>query len=291
MIKDSENSALEPAKPHRCNLLCLGPLTFHSQAVGTQIHLSQGGRHAERNKNTFKNGLVFSSRPVKIQERIRVRVQKDALNWEGALRVGFTNVSPSARSLPLPSLAIPDLSSSPGHWAAPVHESCCLPGSELEFWVSAGSSLYCKINNRQHKLLSGVDLSKPLWAMIDVYGQTCAISLIRSEKRALFGIRRSCPAPEDLATTEDDKHQSLKLDESRFSRNSDDCISFLSMEVPSEIKCVVCMVKEARVKLPCGHQCLCKNCSVRVMQEFNSCPLCRRVICSLSVHRSLLEVV
>ena len=171
-----------------CCWSCLGPLSFHSQAVGDMVRLSRGGLQAERRANTFKNGLVFSSRPLKVQERIRLRVEKDSLNWNGGLRLGFTTVHPMARSLPLPIMAIPNLTETPGHWAAPVHESFCQAGVELEFWVSARGSMYISGNNgREQKLLSGVDRSRPLWAMIDIYGQTCSISLL-----GMFTIITTC---------------------------------------------------------------------------------------------------
>lgn len=41
------------------------------------------------------------------------------------------------------------------------------------------------------------------------------------------------------------------------------------------LDCVVCMVKKAKIALPCGHQCLCYSCTCRVVQEFGTCPLCR----------------
>lgn len=145
------------------------------------VSLSQGARRADRTGVTFRHGLVFSSRPVRPQERVRLRVELCKLTWHGAMRVGFTNVLPIARALP--SLAIPDLTDLPGHWAAPVPETCCLPGSKLEFWVSNGGTVYFRSANsrkncRKHKLLKGVDLSRPLWAMIDVYGQTCSVLLL-----------------------------------------------------------------------------------------------------------------
>lgn len=164
---------------HRCGSTCLGPLTFHCRAVGNKIRLSEAGRLAEKMMNTFKNGLVFSSRPVRVKEKIRLRVEKEFCIWHGALRVGFTTVPPSARSLPLPCMAIPNLTDSPGHWAAPVQESYCQVGSELEFWVSDGGTVYVTSNNcMKHKLLKGVNLSQPLWAMIDIYGQTGSVYLL-----------------------------------------------------------------------------------------------------------------
>ncbi|XP_059193461.1 E3 ubiquitin-protein ligase NEURL3 isoform X2 [Centropristis striata] len=217
--------------PHKCNQSCLGPLTFHPQAVGDKVRLSQGCRRADKTENTFKNGLVFSSRPVKIQERIQLRVEKDLINWQGALRVGFTTVPPETRSLPLPIMAIPDLTNTQGHWAAPLNESHCQAGSELEFWVTGAGSVYVANNGtKEHKLLTGVDLSQPLWAMIDIYGQTCSISLLGSEKRELFRTRRSCPAPERLTSPDEDSH-SLIHGISRLHGNSDESIS--SVGIPA----------------------------------------------------------
>ncbi|XP_023146477.1 E3 ubiquitin-protein ligase NEURL3 [Amphiprion ocellaris] len=271
MVREScnTNSVAASEVTHRCGPLCLGPLIFHCQAVGDMVRLSQGGRLAEKTKDTFKNGLVFSSRTVKTQERIRLRVERDSFIWNGALRVGFTNVSPSSRSLPLPPMAIPDLTSRPGHWAVPIPESLCQAGSELEFWVSSGGSIYVSNNSSQWKLLTGVDLSQPLWAMIDIYGQTCSILLLGSKIRG-FCTRRSCPAPEPITSP----------DVSSLSGSTDDCISCLDMEISADKGCVVCMVREASVLLPCGHQCLCHHCSSKVSQQFGTCPLCRHKISS-----------
>ncbi|XP_076746574.1 E3 ubiquitin-protein ligase NEURL3-like isoform X1 [Maylandia zebra] len=269
----NKNAVLQSEVSHRCSSRCLGPLTFHNQAVGEKVRLSHGGRLAEKTENTFKNGLVFSNRPVKIQEKIHLRVQRDSTNWEGALRVGFTTVPPSSRSLPLPCMAIPNLTDKPGHWAVPVNESYCQAGSELKFWVSHGGSIYVAVSNRRYKWLTGVDLSQPLWAMIDVYGQTRSILLLGSEKKDLFCTKRSCPAPEPLTSPDAYSHFGSVSD---FS--CDDCISCLDMKMPGDITCVVCMVKEARITLPCGHRCLCRHCNSRVFQEFGTCPLCRHKI-------------
>ncbi|KAF1389726.1 hypothetical protein PFLUV_G00076470 [Perca fluviatilis] len=282
MVKESSNgnSDVGSDAPPRCSLSCLGPLTFHPRATGDQVRLSQGCRLAERTGATFKNGLVFSSRPMKTQERLRLRVEKDSHNWHGALRVGFTNVPPTARSLPLPVMAIPNLTDEPGHWAVPVPESHCQVGSELQFWVSHGGSVYVSSSNTEaQKVLSGVDLSRPLWAMIDVYGQTRSIFLLGSEKRDLLRTRRSCPAPERLTSPDVDNHYSLSR-VSRLCGNSDECISLL--EVPAGggcvSDCVVCMEKQARITLPCGHLCLCNACASRVVEDFGTCPLCRHQI-------------
>ncbi|XP_078107759.1 E3 ubiquitin-protein ligase NEURL3 [Sander vitreus] len=284
------NSVVGAAASHRCSLSCLGPLTFHPWAVGDKVRLSRRCCLAERTDGTFKNGLVFSSRPVKIQEKLRLRVEQDLHNWHGALRVGFTSVPPTARSLPLPVMAIPDLTDIPGHWAVPVNESLCKAGSELQFWVSHGGSVYVSSSNtRAHKLLTGVDLSRPLWAMIDVYGQTGSIFLLGSEKRELLYTRRSCPAPEPPVTSPDLGNRYSLSRVSSLCGNSDECIS--PLEGPAGggcvSDCVVCMEKQARITLPCGHRCLCSACVSRVLEDFGTCPLCRHQISAPSEVMSL----
>ena len=163
---------------HSCGGSCLGPLTFHCQAWGDKVSLSQGCRLATRAPSTFKDGLVFSSRPLAISERVLLKVVRSSSAWHGALRVGFTNVHPAARGVPLAPMAIPDLSEKPGHWAAAVPESCCMAGSELQFWVSSRGKMLLRVDRKKNlEILRGLDVSRPLWAMIDIYGQTHSIFL------------------------------------------------------------------------------------------------------------------
>lgn len=259
---------------HRCSVYCLGPLAFHTQTKGERIRLSNCGQCAERSANTFQHGLVFSCRTVKVKERIRLRIDKNVFNWSGAIRVGFTNVPPAARAGPLPGMAVPCLTQTPGHWAAPVEESLVRAGSQLEFWVSATGSLHVCINkNIEKKLLTDVDVRRPLWAMIDVYGQTCAITLLGSVKKELFRTRESCIPPD---------WESAIPSVASFERR-DECIPLLDTRTPADKasceECVVCLGKEARIIVkPCGHKCLCSNCAIRIMDEFGTCPLCRQAI-------------
>ncbi|XP_075895083.1 E3 ubiquitin-protein ligase NEURL3-like [Nelusetta ayraudi] len=259
-MERKDSNVVEEKLSHQCNSSCLGPLSFHDQAVGEKVSLSQGSRLATRAATTFRNGLVFSSRAVKIREKIRLKLVGSAQRWEGALRVGFTTVDPAARQLPLPPLAFPDLTDCPGHWAAPVPELFSQTDSELELWVSHGGSIYIQNKTLKCRIQTGVDVSKPLWAMIDVYGQTTSIFLLGSHKRGLLCTRRSCPAP-------------------GYSGH-DESVSLPGMNAPrgSVDDCVVCMVGEASITLPCGHRCLCQLCLSRVIYEFGSCPLCRQNI-------------
>ncbi|RVE68375.1 hypothetical protein OJAV_G00091460 [Oryzias javanicus] len=282
MVKeDGNNNSVGSGITNKCSLHCLGPLTFHSRAAGDRIHLSSDGLQAERTGDTFRDGVVFTSRPVRLQERIRVRVQKDEVfRWQGAMRIGFTSVPPSARSLPLPAMAIPNLTKKRGHWAAPVHESQCSAGSELVFWVSAGGSVYLESNNTRQKLLSGVDLGQPLWAMIDIYGQTRSILMLGSEMKGWFYRRKSCPVsiPELPISPKDSCNWNANTS---TSGQADECISCLDMDMSADETCVVCMWRAVKSALPCGHKCLCYQCTSRVLLQFGTCPLCREDIRSL----------
>ncbi|XP_028313853.1 E3 ubiquitin-protein ligase NEURL3-like isoform X2 [Gouania willdenowi] len=288
--KSSGSNDVTPKVRHRCCFPCLGPLTFHPHAVGDMVTLSHTHRVAKRSTETFRNGLVFSSRPVKLRERVRVRVEKDVFNWHGSLRVGFTNVSPSRRALPLPCTAIPNLTDTPGHWAAALPESYCRVGSQLDFWVSHDGSIYIMSNSGdKEKLLNGVDLKQPLWALIDIYGQAYSICLLGSEKRGLVS-RKSCPAPapapapEPSPTPQYIKPLLLASKDSNLDTESED-MSYLDLRISEDQTCVVCMVSEARITLPCGHRCLCTSCNNKVLQQFGTCPLCRHDISSSSMQR------
>lgn len=266
MVKQSSLNS----EVHRCSGQCLGPLAFHSQTKGECIRLSERGRCAQRSPDTFKNGLVFSCRSIRVQERVRLRIDKHHNNWTGALRVGFTTVPPSTRTDELPCMAIPCLTKDPGHWAVTVDQSLVRTGAKLEFWVSDRGSINVLVNNsEQRKLLTGVDISRPLWAMIDVYGQTCGITLLGSVKKGLFHTKKSCLPPESEIAIPSapsvEPWRSVSLEDTRTSAECEEC--------------VVCLGKEANIIVkPCGHRCLCSNCVLRVLEEFGTCPLCRQRI-------------
>lgn len=162
---------------HICGRACLGPLTFHPGAVGNKITLSHGNLRASRDLETFQNGLVFSSRPIGVKEKVTVKVERTLRAWEGAMRVGFTNVCPTTG--PLPSLAVPDLTSRPGYAALPVPTDDCTPGIMVTFWVASTGQLCFKTSTgKQGCVETSLDLSQPLWAIFDVYGQTTTMLLL-----------------------------------------------------------------------------------------------------------------
>ncbi|XP_035632764.1 E3 ubiquitin-protein ligase NEURL3-like [Oncorhynchus keta] len=276
--------------PNICGRHCLGPLSFHKGALGTDVWLSLGGRRVERDRETFQNGLTFSSRPIRVQEKIHLRVECCDQHWHGALRLGFTIIPPSS-SGPLfpPAMAIPDLTTTYGYWASIVPSSLIIPGAELRFWVTPrGTLVYEGPNGLRYKLLKGVDVTRHLWAMIDVYGQTRAVLLLGSEKKDLLKlrIRRSCPVPPPPSVSHRDSCMCVNEDHPcrtpQDYRLSADPITTTQIDhsIDRDIAddCVVCLSARASVVLPCAHRCLCLRCAQRVTAEFGNCPLCRHSI-------------
>ncbi len=51
---------------------------------------------AERNEKSFCDGIVFSSRPVVLYERLYVKILKRSSSWNGMIRFGFTSVDPDS---------------------------------------------------------------------------------------------------------------------------------------------------------------------------------------------------
>ncbi|XP_072537191.1 E3 ubiquitin-protein ligase NEURL3 [Salminus brasiliensis] len=272
-----------------CGRGCLGPMTFHSEAKGQLVTLSEDGRRATRDTSSFRHGLIFSSRPLRVQEKMCVRIERSVMGWHGALRVGFTSVVPGSRAVP--SLAIPELTDFPGYWAIPVPEQQCLPGSEIVFWVSHGGCLnVLTADGQKHRMKTTLDKHKPMWAMIDVYGQTNTVLLLGSMKKCLFSTRRSCPVPpvEPTVATcsyidapveilERTLNQNI-LEESENRQNVNlSCCQSNRQSTSNETveECVVCYSNFVDVMLTCGHRCVCSHCALRVFNEFGTCPLCR----------------
>ncbi|KAJ8347105.1 hypothetical protein SKAU_G00285060 [Synaphobranchus kaupii] len=275
-----------PSPKHGCDGRrdCLGPLAFHTGSVGSRVSLSLGARRAERARSTFQNGVVFSSRPVKVEERIRLRVEICDQHWVGALRLGFTAVPPSPAAPPA-AMAIPDLARMPGYWVELVPVVHAALGTELQFWVdSKGRGVIKGCGGLRYVLLEGVDVSQKLWAVIDMYGQTRAVLLLGSEKKGKFQIKRSCPTPPPPPVSHGDSCLCISKGRSCHSRHIAASLLLPATEkrqtapptgLHLEKDCSVCLSARARVTLSCGHRCLCVSCAARVAEEFGSCPLCR----------------
>ncbi|KAK7135471.1 hypothetical protein R3I94_014212 [Phoxinus phoxinus] len=172
-----------------CGSRCLGPMTFNVDQTGQYVSLSQGGKLASRDASTFLNGLAFLSRTVKVDEKLCICIEDCTSSWDGALRVGFTNICPQRNNIPPAS--IPDLRDAQGYCVVPVPEDLCRRGVELQFWINYASMVIIqdKGGEKYYLKTKGLNLNNPLWVFIDLYGSTSAVRLLGSRR----GSRTSCP--------------------------------------------------------------------------------------------------
>ncbi|XP_055024274.2 E3 ubiquitin-protein ligase NEURL3-like [Misgurnus anguillicaudatus] len=281
--KEKQRQMMTNDSVYRCvchKRTSLGPLSFHSNVNGRLITLSDGGRRATRDESSFRHGLVFSARPVQIQEKLRLRVESSTGNWQGSLRVGFANVLPEETKLP--SLAVPDLTDSSSMYAAALlPEDKCYPGSEMEFWIDSSATLWTRSSDGTTFFQTALNIHGPIWAMIDIYGQTTAVMLLGSEKKGLLGTYRSCPA---LKHTDDDncvygdiKKETLERLNKPMSMQIHESDNTGTEAFDSE-DCVVCYSEKTNILLSCGHKCVCTPCATKIYELSRTCPLCRQCI-------------
>ncbi|CAG0890281.1 unnamed protein product [Darwinula stevensoni] len=166
----------------------LAPLRF-SSLHGENIRLSPDKTIARR-VESFCKGIVFSNRPVKVGEKVEVlkgvwglRVYLNFLeistNWSGAVRFGFTNSNPANFRGSLPKYACPDLTNKPGYWAKALAERLAVEGELLAFWATSSGDVHFSLNGEEKGVFfSGVDTRGPLWALVDIYGNSTAVQLV-----------------------------------------------------------------------------------------------------------------
>uniref|UniRef100_A0A4W2FZJ0 E3 ubiquitin-protein ligase NEURL3 n=1 Tax=Bos indicus x Bos taurus TaxID=30522 RepID=A0A4W2FZJ0_BOBOX len=154
-------------------------LRFHAQAVGAQVRLDAERSTAYR-RATFHDGIVFSQRPVRLGERVALRLLWHEHGWLGGLRVGFTRLDPARVSAPsLPPFLCPDLEQQSQTWAAMLPDGRASPGDVVRFWVNRRGQIFAQVNSGpQRRLREGVLMGAPLWAVMDLYGTTKAIELL-----------------------------------------------------------------------------------------------------------------
>lgn len=152
---------------------------FHCQTKGKNIRLDTHGRKAIR-RNSFCNGITFTSRPIHLYEKVRLKLVSVHHGWSGALRFGFTIHDPAQmKTEDIPKYACPDLVTRPGYWAKALPERFAQRDNILAFWVDRHGRIFYSINDEEPILFHcGVKVSSPLWALIDVYGITQEVQIL-----------------------------------------------------------------------------------------------------------------
>jgi len=175
-------------------------LKFHT-VHGANVHLNTDKTVARRRATFFCKGLAFSDRPIEIDEVVCIRVAETSSQWSGVMRFGLTNVDPASfRDIELPKFACPDLTQKTGYWAKALSERYCVEGSILHFFVNRqGIVLYGCNGVNKGVFLSDIDITKPLWAIVDIYGNTVGVEFLGR----IDGVTRAAVAALDIG--EDDE--------------------------------------------------------------------------------------
>ncbi|GLH09404.1 Protein neuralized, partial [Gryllus bimaculatus] len=164
----------------------LPPILFH-QVHGDNIRVSRDGTVARR-AESFCKGVTFSSRPIKVAEKVCVKFLEVSDNWSGVIRFGFTCNDPNNLRYGLPKYACPDLTNKPGYWAKALAERFAERDTVLFYYVTQAGDVYFGINGEEKGLFfSGVETRGPLWAIIDVYGNSTAIELVMATEPMYVG--------------------------------------------------------------------------------------------------------
>lgn len=162
----------------RSNLTGMRPIRFH-QVHGQNIVLSRDCMTVTR-QGSFCNAVVFSSRHIRQREPFSVRLQQcTTRGWSGVLRFGYTIHCPDRlRSATLPKYVCPDMTVKPGNWAKALKESSVHNNDVLTFFYNRKGEVYLSVNKGPFNLFfNGIDVTKQLWGLIDVYGNTTGVTV------------------------------------------------------------------------------------------------------------------
>ena len=172
-------------------------MQFHPVSQGSSIVLDMGGRRATRDVDSFCNGVVFSKvnlSTVKVVSILSFPISQFPLSigsvycleigsggdWSGSLRLGVTIHSPTQVPSPPPRYACPDLIARDGYWARPVKESLAVHGARISFCLCPGGDVRLFVNNHHiGRHLTNIPTSVPVWALMDVYGNTTSITFVK----------------------------------------------------------------------------------------------------------------
>ncbi|XP_078668958.1 E3 ubiquitin-protein ligase NEURL1-like [Branchiostoma floridae x Branchiostoma belcheri] len=169
------------------------PIRF-SSTHGKNIELSSDRRTACRT-DSFCNGITFSNRPIRVGEKVHLKMNKVQLGWRGVLKLGFTMTNPcTVDSDLLPEYAVPDTSKQPRYWALPIMEKYAQKDNIFSFYLTEKGTVNYSINlENKGVFLEGLDDTKPLWALVDVFGKTEEISIVDEEaaKEAVEAFEKS----------------------------------------------------------------------------------------------------
>lgn len=141
------------------------------------------------------------------------------------IRFGYTYNDPSSLRYGLPKYACPDLTNKPGYWAKALPERFCSQNTVLFYYVTSTGDVHFGINGEEKGIFfSGVETRGPLWALIDVYGNSTAIEFV-DIRHQLNNSRRSIITPNCDNTTEEVERVACRMQQVHIQQRDNEELS------------------------------------------------------------------
>ncbi|XP_072368108.1 E3 ubiquitin-protein ligase NEURL3-like isoform X1 [Scyliorhinus torazame] len=266
----------------------LRPLFFHPYTKGTQVNMDSS-HHCAWRKSGFCNGIIFTNRPVLIQEKVGLKITKTDASWKGGLRLGCTIFDPSLIDPnALPKFVCPDLEKTHGFWVSALPQDCMKEGTVISFWVnSQGHFLYTVNEGREHLLMKGLLVSWPLWVVIDVYGTTQEVRLqdppMKCVSQSKLPLQPPYPVRSGKAQTSCSDPSVACVRPTKGRSGSSPCAPEVSSNTQPQHSldedCILCCSHQVdSVLYKCGHMCVCYGCGKKLLGQNAKCPLCRQPV-------------
>lgn len=152
----------------------------HSSAV----HSKQNYSVVERDINQLGHGIVFTSQPINIGQRIRLRLIKTNIKCVGTLRVGLTIHDPKTlREENLPKFSCPDLSNREGFWVKALPATYARISDTVTFYVNSRGVLHYLVGGlHKGSLLAKLPSSRPMWMIFELFGDVIGLEFQSAEE-------------------------------------------------------------------------------------------------------------
>ncbi|KAM6203963.1 E3 ubiquitin-protein ligase NEURL1 isoform 1-T1 [Sarcoramphus papa] len=241
--------------------------------------------------------LVFTSRPLRINETIFVKINKSNAVRTGTLSYGVTSCDPSTlrpSDLPYNPESLVDRKE---FWAICRVVVPLQSGDILGFMVNSDGELHLSHNGASTGMQVCVDCSQPLWMFFVLHGAVMQIRLLGS---TILAERLGLSTPSSPTSTPNSPTVlcSGVSDSILSTCGSGPLCSSISGTAPNSPislpespispsvsgpwgdECTICYENMVdTVIYSCGHMCLCYSCGLKLKKMANACcPICRRAI-------------
>ncbi|XP_031453393.1 E3 ubiquitin-protein ligase NEURL1 isoform X1 [Excalfactoria chinensis] len=241
--------------------------------------------------------LVFTSRPLRINETIFVKINKSNAARTGTLSYGVTSCDPSTlrpSDLPYNPESLVDRKE---FWAVCRVLVPLQSGDILGFMVNSDGELHLSHNGASTGMQVCVDSSQPLWMFFGLHGAVMQIRVLGS---TILAERLGPSTPSSPTSTPNSPTVlcSGVSDPILSTCGSGPLCSSISGTAPNSPvslpespispsvsgpwgdECTICYENMVdTVIYSCGHMCLCYSCGLKLKKMANACcPICRRAI-------------